>query len=654
MSQEDLLVERLVNRIKNANTDILEEIGRAFNKIGRIKKSDIFVIQQELKYGESLDKIVKTIDKMTMLNRQDIVEILDAVAKKDQEFAKIYYEAKNKPYIPFDENIPLQNKLQEIKQATLGAYMNISSTSGLTYLDRFGNKVSKPIINAYWQMVDDAVMNVSMGKETFQEAMKKQIKTLTENGITSIGYDSTYIDKNGQLRHRKRRLDSAIRMNMQDALKDMAIAQQEIIGEQFDHDAMEVSVHEYPAPDHEDIQGHIFDLENWKKLQDYLYMGDIEDVNGNIFTRSGENPIRAIGDLNCRHIVFATIKGVKPRYSQEQLNEINRKNKEGFEFEGKKYSMYEGTQIQRNLETELRRQKDIQVMARASGDNELAQEAQKNINLLTSKYNQFNKVSGLPPQLERTRVLGYRKIKVEEKPVNTSIEIKKDEQSITPMHENRTFEDRYDAVMSDLTNKNVEIRNVESIDKELLLDNLEQLDYLTSKYNISNEKKLTLEGTYYKQNVYGYTREKINGIWLNNRWYRNKEKLIDGQLGDAKTGWSYDVAKGKEGLYTLTHEYGHRIEFTYINKVLGKTGDYVSRDMMKKMDTEIKDTIIRKATRNNKMTKTEFKKTYFSGYAKSKRNYEWFAEGFAKMELGESSPLTDAIKEWLEEIKDVK
>jgi len=401
MSNEDLLVERLVNRIRNANTDILKEIGKAFNKIGRIKKSDIFVIQQELKYGDSLDRIVKIIDKMTMLNRQDIIDILDAVAKKDQEFAKIYYEAKNKPYIPFEENIPLQSKLQEIKQATLGSYMNISSTSGYVYLDRFGNKVSKPIINAYWQIVDDAVMNVSMGKETFQEAMKKQIKTLASNGITSIEY------ANG----RKMRLDSAINMNMQDALKDMAIAQQEIIGEQFDYDAMEVSVHEYPAPDHEDIQGHMFDLDNWNKLQDYLYMGDIEDVNGNVYTRDGANPIRAIGDLNCRHIGYATIKGVKPRYSQKQLNEINSNNKKGFELDGKQYTMYEGTQLQRQLELEMRKTKDAKEMALASGEDnakEVIDASNNKLRQLTYKYNELCRKSGLVPYRERARIVRMR------------------------------------------------------------------------------------------------------------------------------------------------------------------------------------------------------------------------------------------------------
>ena len=398
MSKEDLLIERLVNRIQNANTDILKVIGNSINKIGKLKPSDIYLIQQQLKYGENLEKIIKILDKMTMLNRKDIVDILEAVAKKDQEFAKVYYEAKNKIYIPFEENISLQQKLTEIKNVTLEAYRNISSTNNLIYLDRFGNKISKPIVQAYWQVIDDAVINVSMGKETFQEAMKKQIRMLASNGIQSIE------DSSG----RKMRLDSAIRMNMQDALKEMTIAQQEIIGEQFDYDAMEVSVHEYPAPDHEDIQGHIFNLDNWKLLQDYTYIGEIKDINGKTYLRDGGNPIRPIGVLNCRHSGYATVKGVKPRYSQEQLNEINKNNKKGFKFDGKEYTMYEGTQLQRQMELEMRKTKDIKDMAVASGEDnakEVIEQSNKKLRQLSSKYTELCRLSGLTPYRERARIV---------------------------------------------------------------------------------------------------------------------------------------------------------------------------------------------------------------------------------------------------------
>ena len=71
-----------------------------------------------------------------------------------------------------------------------------------------------------------------------------------------------------------------------------------------------------------------------------------------------------------------------------------------------------GTQLQRRIELNIRKQKDTQILARASGDDELIEQSQNKIRLLTSKYNDLCKASGLPSQLQRASVSGYRRVKV--------------------------------------------------------------------------------------------------------------------------------------------------------------------------------------------------------------------------------------------------
>lgn len=403
MGYKEKLIERLVQRIQNGNTELLEIVGRALKKIGTLKASDIHEIQQQLKYGENLEKIVKILSNMSNMTQKEIFDIFEKVAETDLNFAKIYYEAKNKTFIPYEQNEPLKMMVEEIARATQELLGNIATTSGWTYLDANGNKVTDTVINAYWQIIDDSIMNIRTGKETFNQALRKQIKTLGSSGIKKIEYESGAT----------RRLDSALRMNMQDGLQQMAVQQQKIVGEQFGYDAMEVSVHEYPAPDHEDIQGRVFDLDNWSKLQDYEYYGVFEDVNNRVYTRDTNNHIRAIATLNCKHIGIATFKDVKPRYTEDELRAINKRNHEGFEFEGEKYSYYEGTQLQRRIETKIREEKDLQILARQSGDDEEAQLHQKKINQLTSKYNDLSKASNLPVYKEKMQVSGYRKIKVD-------------------------------------------------------------------------------------------------------------------------------------------------------------------------------------------------------------------------------------------------
>ena len=122
---------------------------------------------------------------------------------------------------------------------------------------------------------------------------------------------------------------------------------------------------------------------------------------------------RQVSTLNCRHRVFSIVVGVsKPEYTQEQLDEDKKKNIDGFNLDGKHYSLYEGEQLQRSLERRIREQKDIQIMAKTSGNKELVGESQQKITQLTHKYKELSDVSGLPTKLSRMRVSGYKRTSV--------------------------------------------------------------------------------------------------------------------------------------------------------------------------------------------------------------------------------------------------
>ena len=168
---------------------------------------------------------------------------------------------------------------------------------------------------------------------------------------------------------------------------------QKQFGEEFDYDGIEVSHHANPAPDHEFIDGEQFSKEEFEKIDSELE--------------------RPVGELNCYHYIFPIILGVsKPNYTKEQLQEDKEKNKKGFNYEGKHYTLYEGTQLQRKIETEIRKAKDTQIIAKASGNKELVQESQARITQLTYKYRELSKISGLPTQLERARVSGYKRTNI--------------------------------------------------------------------------------------------------------------------------------------------------------------------------------------------------------------------------------------------------
>ena len=82
---EDILIERLVRRQEKANERILEELGKILGEIGELTPSEAYTIGQQLKYGESLDKIIKIISKTSGINEQEIYKMLEKEARANLE-----------------------------------------------------------------------------------------------------------------------------------------------------------------------------------------------------------------------------------------------------------------------------------------------------------------------------------------------------------------------------------------------------------------------------------------------------------------------------------------------------------------------------------------------------------------------------------------
>ena len=396
--QEEAIITRLIERIESGNTFILSEIGKAVKEIGKLTPTQAYQLQQMIKYGASYQTILERLSKITNLNVKEIDEIYSLYAQKDYNFARKFYEYRNIPYVPFNQLEPLKREVQAISNLTKGEYTNLSNTSalGFTIKDLAGNVRFYNISNAYQYVIDQAILSISQGKDTFQHQMYSILKSLGESGLKTVDYKSGY----------HRRLDSAIRMNLREGIKTLHNETQRILGEEFGADGVEISVHLNPAPDHEDLQGRQFSNEEFDKLQNNEVA---KDYKGNRYSQEH----RPISELNCYHTTMSIILGVsKPQYSDKELQDIKEKNDKGFMFEGKHLTMYEGTQLQRKLETEIRKHKDVQMLGKASGNDLLIGDAQFKITQLTNRYKELSKTSGLQTQMERMRVARYKRINV--------------------------------------------------------------------------------------------------------------------------------------------------------------------------------------------------------------------------------------------------
>ena len=402
--QIDLIVERLINRIEQANTQFLMTIGSSVKQIKTLTPSKAQELIQILKYGGNYEDIIREIAKYTDLNVADIDKIFSNYAKKDQLFYEKFYKYRNIPFVEYAENTALKTQTMALSNIVKNEMYNFtrSNVLGYTIKDLTGRTQFVGLRETYNRVLDEALLNVGQGKENFDNAMTRIMKDIGGSGLKTIEYESG----------RSMRLDSAIRMHLKSRLRELHNENQKIIGEEIGFDGWEISVHINPAPDHADVQGRQFSISEYDRLNSGL---EAKDYKGRIYTldHDSKNGFRPISELNCYHYIFSIVLGAsKPEYNDEQLQGIINDNNKGFELDGKHYTNYEGTQLQRNLERKIREQKDTQILAKASGNNVLISESQQKITQLTRKYKELSDISGLPTKMERMKVSGYRRTKV--------------------------------------------------------------------------------------------------------------------------------------------------------------------------------------------------------------------------------------------------
>lgn len=360
-----------------------------------------------------ISKVAKQIQKIGELNQTSINRLLimrdmgadvaeikrklqDATGYSTRAMARIYRSALNDRYTDqrFDDfvktvppaearedNARLNQLARSMLRQTAGELVNLSNT---TVID-----------NAYRAAIDPAIAAVASGVEDYQSATRDAVRTMAANGLR-VTYESGYT----------RRLDSAVRQNITNGVKQLAQQSSLMIGEMMGDDAIELSAHLRSAPDHEPIQGRVFLNAEFAKMQSQQAFSDID---GHRY----EAIKRPIGEWNCGHIgsSFNTQHSIRT-YTDEQLKQFSEDNEKGCEINGKHYSTYEASQLMRKVETKIRQQKDIANAARDAGDETLRVECQRKINRLKQYYGSIAEASGLREQQQRLRVDGFKSVRV--------------------------------------------------------------------------------------------------------------------------------------------------------------------------------------------------------------------------------------------------
>lgn len=367
--------QAIARRMDTANKKMLKRLGEDIARIGSLNNyKDAQLIAAKMS-GESVEEITRELSKASGLTESDIEALYADAARYDYEFAEQFYLDRDQ--VPFEENKSLQRTVKAMTKAAQDNCYNLSHSYAFALRDRDGKVRYTSLRAGYKEAIDKAITAVRMGTTDYKAEMRNVLKQYADSGVRVVDWESGY----------SQRIDTAVRRNIMDGLRQLKNETQKQLGEEFGADGYEISAHANPAPDHAHIQGRQYSFEEFEALNNRLD--------------------RKIGTLNCYHTVTAIILGIsRPVYTEEQLQEMNRKsNTEKIDIDGKKYTRYECTQLQRQIETKIRKLKDRKEILKAAGDDVGVRECNRKIRLLKEKYNEITQKAGLDAHYDRMSVV---------------------------------------------------------------------------------------------------------------------------------------------------------------------------------------------------------------------------------------------------------
>lgn len=348
------------------NDFLLEDIARRISEAGQLTSTASYQVWRAQQLGMSQQEIKKRLKKLLKVSTKEIEQLLTQSAEVGYDF-----DIKNLPHtqaVPFEENESLQQIVEAAIKLAQDDFTNLTQTLGM--VDPYGNEL--PLQDAYRSCTDYAFKQVITGATDYNTAIRRATKNLADKGVRVIDYESGVHTS----------LEAAIRRNIMGGL---GLMQEQISQKNHDDlgaDGWEISAHANSAPDHEPIQG--------RQYSDAEY----EALNNSM--------VRRIGTLNCGHAAFPVILGVNPpQYTPKELEKFRQDNEKGVTVDGKHYTGYEATQMQRKLERAMRTQKRRILTAEAAGDKDTLTVAQTRLQRLRQEYSRFSKAAGLRTEGER-------------------------------------------------------------------------------------------------------------------------------------------------------------------------------------------------------------------------------------------------------------
>ena len=331
----DQMPDAFVQLWQQVEEQILQDVARRIGKMDKVTAAANWQLWRYQQTEALRNDVVKLLAKYSGKSETAIRKLLLQAATEAMEREDaIYYHYDMEP-TPFEESAALNNLLDAGARQTCGTWQNLTATTANT------------VTGAFERTLDAAWLKVSTGAFDYKTAVKQAVDSLADD-MPMVTYPSGHKDSIEVAARR------AVLTGVNQTTGKLQVARMDEMGCEF----VETTAHGGARPSHAEWQGRRF------------HRGGAVDYKGRHYpdfeAATGYGTGAGLCGWNCRHTFFAVFPelGDPPQWTQEQLRELNARN---IEWNGKKYTAYEISQMQHARERNVRRWKKRYLAEDAAG-----------------------------------------------------------------------------------------------------------------------------------------------------------------------------------------------------------------------------------------------------------------------------------------------
>ena len=315
--------DRIIALYQQLEDDILSAVIRRILKMGYVSEASKHQLGVLQAAGLLYDDIVQLIADRTDACTAQVKALFEDAGVQTVEMDNSLHEAAGALPIDIRQDSSTRQVLEAGYKKTLGTMQNLVSTT------------ATQTQTAFIQTCDRIYMQVSSGAFSYQEAIMNALRALADTGAT-VSYPTGHTD----------RMDVAVRQCVLTGVSQTAAAVSLRQAEDAGCYLMEITAHSGARPDHAKLQGQLVTItgKDAGKIIDGLRVFTLSEIGYG----SGEG----FKGWNCRHNWHAYYPGFStPNYTPEELKKLD---EPCISYNGKLYTEYEVSQMQRAQERRVR------------------------------------------------------------------------------------------------------------------------------------------------------------------------------------------------------------------------------------------------------------------------------------------------------------